>query len=244
MTEGHSAIAEASPLSISHLRTPAFQKRRPPERRMPVAKAAPLIPPEPVASAVEPIHPKTFSKKSFVARLDCFEPAPRAVFVLSYTNGRILPSLQNLMKPHMGVIYSIVRDGFVFNLFTARDSELTDLSAVFLRVEHFYDLLNGETEISQTPLLRNRAAACANGEGPLELFLKVTPGLSRAEIDDVYLEDRRQFSSADADTDVVFGDCFPFVPRMELSAADGASFEAAVHAGDPRIKIGGFGVLK
>jgi hypothetical protein len=261
-----------SSLSISRLKTPTFQKRKPPEKRQPSDKRqrlpilrsteSNLRTPEVGRTEIpslpsEQSRPKTvtpFCKKSFFARLDCLESGPRAIFGLSYTNGCVLPSLHNLMEPHLGVIYSIIRDGYICNLFTAKDQKLTDLSAIFPRAELFYDLLNGETEISQrllrrSPLLRNRALGSIGEEQPLEKFLGTTPSLCRIEIEDFYLEDRKQFLQDDVregirDEQRVLGDCFPYIWKIEFNGETCNPVQDTARVTDVKLKTAGFSVLE
>jgi hypothetical protein len=210
-----------------------------------------------VRPAESPSLPKTvtpFCKKSFVARLDCFESGPRAILGLSYTNGCVLTSLQNLTEPHPGVIHSIIRDGYVCNLFTAKDQKLTDLSAIFQRAELFYDLLNGETEISQrllrkSPSLRSRAVGSLGEEQPLVKLLRITPNLCRAEIEDYYLENRQQCLHADVrgqmgDSTRVLGDCFPYISKIEFDGDVCNPIQPTARVTDAKLKIEGFSVLE
>jgi hypothetical protein len=250
----------ANPLSIARLRTPTVHKWKPPEKphRLTVAPAlsvAPLAPPALPASAplpAEPIRPKTtatFCKRTFLARMNCFESLPKAGIGISYTNGRVLPSLQNLIEPHLGVLYSVIRDSFVCNLFTAKEQELTNLSPMFARPEHFYDLLSGDSEISQKLLglstwVRSRAAASFGEEMPLERFLRVTPRLARADIEAVYLEDRRLVLDDQEDSDRILGDCFPLIRRMEFEGSEARAVETALEQEDCHLKVRGFAVLE
>jgi hypothetical protein len=263
-------------LSISRLWTPSFQNRKPEQKRQqrpalePVRTTKSVVLPlsqrpvlevraaEPKEVETEPIRPKTvtpFCKKSFIAKLDCFQSEPHVALGLLYANGHVLSSLDTVMEPHAGVIHSILRDSYVCDLFTAKDQKLTDLAPLFPRPEQFYDLLNGESALSQrllrkSPMLRHRAAGSLGEEQPLERFLNSMPGMWRADMDAVYLEDRRKLLGEDACSKVegvVRGDCFPCVERMELEGRSCMEVEHSVQSAPlfvAEMRVAGFTVLR
>jgi hypothetical protein len=125
---------------------------------------------------------------------------------------------------------------------------MTDLSAVFSKAERFYDLLDGQSEISKkllrrSPALRNRAASTTGDELPLEKFLRLTPNFSRDDLEAVYLEERGEFSNGERNAGTVLGDAFPSVATMELEI-ERAPVQAVDHPTDTSLKIGGFTVLE
>jgi hypothetical protein len=190
-------------LAVTRLKTPAAKSRpvkNPPARKQPVPLPSPSrFAPAPLVSVPreEPKRqpePPPDSKKSFLAKLDGIEGTRKSPFGIAFTNGRVLPALRVSYESHIKIFRSVLVPDYLWNFFSEPKIDLSGSA------EDFYDILDGQSEVSlklleKSECARNASFASLSPECPLRTFLASTPELSRPEIEAIQLNNRCKYAT-------------------------------------------------